>query len=172
MSIVSQKWKTVDESQKSALQARAASERAVYEKAKAAFQDMIKPHEVDILKAEKQELLKQSRKDLQKLGKPKRPASAFALYVSSQKSLRGDLSVSEFMKIIAKQWQELPENKKQEYQDIYLKDVSVYEKKLKDWENKMIAQGFHELVPSQSEKVSKKKSSKKDSKKEDAAGKI
>lgn len=83
------------------------------------------------------------------MDKPKKPASGFLrflkeAYASSNKENRGEFR--EFHKKIAINWHELPEEKKNAYNDASKAETVTYRQELAKWELKMVRLGNIDLV--------------------------
>jgi len=90
---------------------------------------------------------REKKKRLRELGKPKKPASPFFMYLSN--NVPAGSSVSEYRmsaKKFAESWKSMSEAEKAPYTTKYKENRDSYMKTLAKWEEKMIKQGHDDLV--------------------------
>lgn len=106
---------------------------------------------------EKRKILK-LKKDL---GQPAKPLTAYSLFTSDMLKLKNPALDS--MKEIGALWKHIDQETKQKYQAIYEDNFKEYEKEIKVWEEKMIANGQTHLVRKKTKNAQKDKPAEKGS---------
>ncbi|XP_068081770.1 transcription factor A, mitochondrial [Anabrus simplex] len=89
---------------------------------------------------------KKLRKKMKELGKPKKPPTGFITFFTERLSSRGDMSFREFQLKVGKEWENLPEEKKQKYQIESKQAMEIYKREVQSWEEKMIRLGHIDVV--------------------------
>ncbi|XP_074106491.1 mitochondrial transcription factor A [Cotesia typhae] len=84
---------------------------------------------------------------LLELGKPKKPPTAFILYMMSHvKSKDPDTAVPDWMAEISKEWTKLPAEKREKFEIEAKKLMEQYKNDMIDWEAKMIQMGNLDVI--------------------------
>lgn len=98
------------------------------------------------LRSKRRKELKERREKREKalLKRPKKPQSAFFLY--TQTLDRGEAPVTQFVKGASQKWKALPTQDKEKYEVEAKALAEKYQKDLKEWEVKMMADGKSNLV--------------------------
>jgi len=91
------------------------------------------------------------RSEKKKLQCPRKPPGPYCLYAASLD--RGDAPVTEFTKGASRKWHALPEQDKDQYREENAQAVAKYQSELKEWEQRMLADGRDELVRESTKKA-------------------
>lgn len=100
------------------------------------------------------------KRELTNLGKPKRPRSAFNIYMSEHFEEARGLTMPAKMKFLVEEWRRLFNTQKQVYMQLAEDDKIRYNNEMKSWEEHMVDIGRQDLIRDRS-KVAKKKPTKK-----------
>lgn len=150
--ILREKWRMVDQETKIKLHKEFLQKMAKYpEEQSNYYNSLTEEQRAQLEKAkEKLKLSKQKRKDKEELkssGKPERPATSFALYMSDQiqsRHLKGN--ITDLNKILSKEWKELSDDKKSPYVKKFKEAWKEYQTKMSSWEEEMVRQGKESLI--------------------------
>lgn len=90
----------------------------------------------------------QKKKELLLLGKPKRPRSAYNIYISEKfQEAKGDDDPTQVkLKAINENWKNLSHSQKQVYVQLAEDDKARYFNEMKSWEEQMIEAGRNDLL--------------------------
>ncbi|KAM5140287.1 transcription factor A, mitochondrial isoform 2-T2 [Callospermophilus lateralis] len=92
------------------------------------------------------ELPESQKKELTMLGKPKRPRSAYNIFVSESFQEVKDGSSQAKLKYVNETWKNLPSSQKQVYIQLAKDDKIRYDNEMKSWEEQMIEVGRSDLI--------------------------
>lgn len=84
--------------------------------------------------------------ELKELGKPRKPLTAYLMFVTEEIKNRGDAPVKIYMAVVANKWKEIDENTKSKYIEAASIENDKYNNALLKWENEMIKAGRLDLV--------------------------
>ncbi|XP_066253954.1 transcription factor A, mitochondrial-like [Euwallacea similis] len=146
---LSEQWSQLSVNAKETYILAALEERAKYDEKLVRYNAQLTPEQEKILKeidAEKRKdkIKRKMRLENKAEGKPKRPVTAFAIFLK-ENFVQGT-SLVDSMKDITEKWTKLPEFEKQKYQFQWQKNKEKYEADLASWEDQMIAKGKSFLV--------------------------
>lgn len=97
------------------------------------------------------------KRELTTLGKPKRPRSAFNIYMSEHFEEARGLTMPAKMKFLVEEWRRLFSTQKQVYMQLAEDDKVRYNNEMKSWEEHMVDIGRQDLIRDRSKVVKKKK---------------
>ncbi|XP_059468635.1 uncharacterized protein LOC132192611 [Neocloeon triangulifer] len=107
-------------------------------------------HKSKINEAEQEIKQKKTRREIkqksEELGKPKKPASSFILYLQENASKRGDTPVKDWVTKVGESWKKLSAAEKAKYETRGKQLRKDYVNNLEKWEDKMVRQGNLALV--------------------------
>ncbi|KFQ41845.1 hypothetical protein N333_00457, partial [Nestor notabilis] len=154
-------WRELPASQKQVYEEASKTDWQRYEKEVAAYKAQLTPAQAAALKEERSKRLARRRslklkKELTVLGKPKKPRSAFNIFVSEKFKASEGVSPAAKLKHLYDTWQKLSSSQKQPYLQLAEDDKIRYENEMKLWEAKMVQLGREDLVRSGKEKPKKK----------------
>ncbi|XP_008059871.1 transcription factor A, mitochondrial isoform X3 [Carlito syrichta] len=92
------------------------------------------------------ELPDSEKKELTMLGKPKRPRSAYNIFVSESFQEAKDGSSQAKLKTVNENWKNLSSSQKQVYIQLAKDDKIRYDNEMKSWEEQMIEVGRNDLI--------------------------
>jgi len=150
--LVSQRWDRLDESEKQSYISAYKNEMQSYSSILDKYKQSLTPEQKEAqqqLKLDRQLLRerREKRKRLKELGRPKRPAGPFFLYLSSKVPTGSKITdYQDAAKKLSEAWKSMSEAEKAPYSTKYQEDLKSYEKSLIKWEDKMIKQGNDDLV--------------------------
>lgn len=84
--------------------------------------------------------------ELKELGKPRKPLTAYLMFITEEMQNRGNMAVQEYMVMAANKWNEMDINSKKKYIDAATVDNDKYKELLFKWEDDMIKAGRFDLV--------------------------
>lgn len=84
--------------------------------------------------------------ELKELGKPRKPLTAYLMFVSEEIKNHGNEPVQSYMSKVAIKWKELDDNSKAKYIESAAIETNEYQNALLKWENDMIKAGRLDLV--------------------------
>lgn len=88
--------------------------------------------------------------ELKELGKPRKPLTAYLLFVTEEIQNRGNVPVQTYMATVASKWKEMDINSKKKYIDAASMENDNYKNLLYKWEDDMIKAGRFDLVRARS----------------------
>lgn len=148
--IMSQVWKELPESEKKVYEDAYRADWNVYKKELDRIKKQLTPDQLASLEEEKiQKLLKKkniTKRELTALGKPKRPRTAYNLYVAERFQEIQDDSSQNRMKTVNENWKILSSSEKQEYIQRAEDDKIRYDNEMKLWEEQMSEVGRQDLI--------------------------
>ncbi|XP_008556738.1 transcription factor A, mitochondrial [Microplitis demolitor] len=146
------KWNLCDKSLKDQLQTEYKEEMNDYSRKLMFYEKSLTKEQKQILKDlnRKPKMLKKKseiRMRLEELGKPKKPPTAFILYMlSKMKDKDPSAKFSEWLGEIAKEWASLSPDKREKYDIESKKLMAQYKNEMTQWEEKMIKMGQIDVV--------------------------
>nr|XP_048307482.1 transcription factor A, mitochondrial isoform X1 [Myodes glareolus] len=153
-------WRELPEAEKKVYEADFKAEWKAYKEAMSKFKDQLTPTQlVSFEKEVRQKRLKKKasirKRELTLLGKPKRPRSAYNIYVceSFQQAKDASAQVSRAagclqgkLKTINEAWKNLSSDEKQVYIQLAKDDRIRYDNEMKSWEEQMAEVGRSDLI--------------------------
>ncbi|PNF23876.1 hypothetical protein B7P43_G13727 [Cryptotermes secundus] len=144
-------WGKADSSVREQLQAEYKREMVDYMAAQVKYNqkltdeqhEEIKKAKIEIAELKERRLLKKKKKEL---GKPKRPLSAFLLFMTEKKDERGTQSFKDWQIQMQNEWEKLYEEQKSAYMARSRKLFEEYKREIQIWEEKMIRLGHIDVV--------------------------
>ncbi|MGH0127335.1 UNVERIFIED_CONTAM: hypothetical protein FKN15_030672 [Acipenser sinensis] len=100
----------------------------------------------------------EQKKELTMLGKPKRPRSAFNIFMSEHFQEATGESMQSKMKNLFEDWSKLRISQKQVYMQLAEDDKIRYKNEMKSWEEHMVEVGREDLIRNRKKKTKPKKS--------------
>ncbi|XP_074780539.1 transcription factor A, mitochondrial [Athene noctua] len=154
-------WKVLPVSQKHVYVEATKTDWQRYEKQLATYKAQLTPAQAEALREEKRRQqarrrLSKTRKELAVLGKPKRPRTAFNIFVAEHFRESEGISPVGKLKQLFDGWQKLSNSQKQPYLQLAEDDKVRYENEMTLWETKMIELGREDLIRSKKKKPKKK----------------
>ncbi|XP_059137614.1 transcription factor A, mitochondrial [Peromyscus eremicus] len=144
-------WRELPDAEKKVYEADFKAEWKAYKEAMSRFKDQLTPSqlvsfekEVRQKRMKKQALVK--KKELMLLGKPKRPRSAYNIYVSESFQEATDQTAQGKLKSINEAWKKLSSDEKQAYIQLAKDDRIRYDNEMKSWEEQMAEVGRSDLI--------------------------
>jgi len=156
MKQLGQDWAKMPQGKKESLLSKFEAEKVKYQKQ----MSLLPPEAIEKALQEKQDkkvaaTSQELKKLLSSLGKPKKPSSAYLLFVEAQRSnLPKGLPPTEAVKRLAAEWNALPEFKKAPYEAKRVLLKTEHEKAMKVWNAKMEREGKVAQVNALQEKLS------------------
>lgn len=151
-SLLGQKWTNLSDEEKQKFSEEYLQEMPAYSKQIEKYNQSLTEADKDAIKNAKlqKELRREKRekRDRNKeLGKPKKPQTPFLLYLvpRTQKGI-DPRAYAEKCKEIANEWNNLPEDEKKPYMEKYQAEKLKYDTELHKWEQKMLRQGYTDVV--------------------------
>ncbi|XP_053167497.1 transcription factor A, mitochondrial [Hemicordylus capensis] len=144
-------WRELPASDKQPYEAASKADSQVYKEQMATFKAQLTPAQEAAMKEERRKKMAKrramkKRRQLTVLGKPKRPRSAFNVYMSEHFQEAKGVSVQGKMKILFDEWQKMTSSQKKTYQQLAEDDKIRYENEMKSWEEHMIDIGREDLI--------------------------
>ncbi|XP_023041347.1 transcription factor A, mitochondrial isoform X2 [Piliocolobus tephrosceles] len=144
-------WRELPDSKKKIYQDAYRADWQVYKEKISRFKEQLTPNQITSLEKEIMDRhLKRKamtkRKELTLLGKPKRPRSAYNIYVADRfQEAKGD-SPQEKLKTVKENWKNLSDSEKELYIRLAKEDEIRYHNEMKCWEEQMIEAGRKDLL--------------------------
>nr|XP_008117446.1 PREDICTED: transcription factor A, mitochondrial isoform X2 [Anolis carolinensis] len=148
---IAQVWRELPASDKKPYEAAAQTDRQIYKEQMARYKAELTPAEEAALKEEKRRKFKKrkatrKKRQLTVLGKPKRPRSAFNIFMSEHFQEAKGVSIQAKMKNVFDDWQKLHTSQKKTYLQLAEDDKIRYENEMKSWEEHMVEIGREDLI--------------------------
>uniref|UniRef100_A0A8C5MI28 Transcription factor A, mitochondrial n=1 Tax=Leptobrachium leishanense TaxID=445787 RepID=A0A8C5MI28_9ANUR len=149
--MISQEWKGLPDSAKEPYIAASKAEQLVYHEEMKKYKAKFTKLELEAMRTERLRKLRKRRsirrkRELSLLGKPKRPRSAFNIFMSEHfTETQGGSTASKFKSLHA-DWIKLNASQQQAYKQLAEDDRIRYENEMKSWEEHMIEIGREDLV--------------------------
>ncbi|GAA5936871.1 uncharacterized protein JCM15063_000086 [Sporobolomyces koalae] len=142
-------YATLGSASKAELQHRADEQRAAYPAILEAWKKTLTPEmirEENVVRANRRKLGLSRKHNLKMDGEPKRPRTAYFLFLNEQHKLgpdsevlQGETRVIEQSKLLAAAWRALPESEKKRFEELYAQDKARYEKEKAEFDAKHAA---------------------------------
>ncbi|MGH0115515.1 UNVERIFIED_CONTAM: hypothetical protein FKN15_024845 [Acipenser sinensis] len=144
-------------------QEAALAAREVYKEEMTKFKEQLTLAQATALKEEKRQKVAKRRairkkRELTMLGKPKRPRSAFNIFMSEHFQEATGESMQAKMKNLLEDWSKLHTSQKEVYMQLAEDDKIRYKNEMKSWEEHMIEMGREDLIRNRKKKTKPKKS--------------
>lgn len=144
-------WRDLPEEERKVYETDFKAEWEKYQEAVTRFREKLSPSQLKLLEKDlKQKRLKRKailrKKELSVLGKPKRPRSAYNIYVSESFPENKEKTVQAKMRNINQTWKTLSDEEKQAYIQLAKVDKIRYNNEMKTWENQMAEVGRSDLI--------------------------
>lgn len=148
---IAQLWRELPDTEKKIYEDAYKADWQAYREEINRIQDALTPSQIISLEKEiMQKRLKRKalikKRELTMLGKPKRPRSAYNIYVAERFQETKDVSSQVKMKIVNENWKNLPSSQKQVYVQLAKDDKIRYDNEMKSWEGQMAEVGRDDLV--------------------------
>ncbi|KAF7989978.1 hypothetical protein HCN44_008652 [Aphidius gifuensis] len=150
-------WKTSSPETKEEYKKKYVESAQAYSQEVIEYEKKLTPEQALSITGEKAKIKKTTENKAKKnemiaLGKPKRPPTAFILYMLSKKSERekSGTKVSDWLGVIAKEWASAPPDVKIKFENESAKLMEQYKTETIEWETKMIHDGNISVVRKQS----------------------
>lgn len=158
---IAQQWRTMSPEQKRPFEDASVRAREQFKAELQRYQAQLSPAQVQQQALEKRERMAKrkairKKRELTSLGKPKRPRSAFNIFMSEHfEEARGTTTQAK-MKSLLEDWRSLFSHQKQVYAQLAEDDKVRYKNEMKSWEDHMLEIGREDLVREQSLSARKK----------------
>ncbi|XP_039627527.1 transcription factor A, mitochondrial isoform X2 [Polypterus senegalus] len=148
---IAQEWRGMTPDQKKPFLEAASLAREKYKQDIEKFNAQLTPAQAAAFKEEKRQKrvkrkLMRRKRELTVLGKPKRPRSAFNIFMAEHFVEAKGVSLQEKMKGLFNEWVRLNSSQKQGYMRLAEDDKIRYKNEIKSWEDHMIRIGREDLV--------------------------
>lgn len=141
-------WRASDEETKKKYREQYQLNVEAYTKEVIEYEKKITPEQIqsisdEKLKNKKTAEIKVKKNEMIALGKPKRPPTAFILYMLSKKSeqAKAGSKFSDWLSILGKEWAAEPQEIKMKFENESAKLMEQYKAEIIEWETKMINDG-------------------------------
>ncbi|XP_070161922.1 transcription factor A, mitochondrial [Polyergus mexicanus] len=151
---VAEQWTQVDPTIKQNFQKQYMEQQSVYKQKLMDYKNSITDDQQMLIQNQlikKEHALERSqiKQKLADLGKPKRPLTAFFLFMQDNKMLKdSQVSQKDWMKNISKEWKNLTIEAKNKYIAEAARLSEIYKTDIKKWERNMIQEGHQDLLKS------------------------
>lgn len=152
----SAEWAELEESEKAVYKEKYSKEASAYKKNYKQFIDMFQNENVSdaTVRYAASKLSPKAQKQL--LGRPRKPKNVFLMFLQDfRKTLGQGTSIVEASQMGKEAWSKLSRSDRVIYEAREKVEREEYEKKLKDWEEKMLERGFPQLVRDKTAKSKK-----------------
>ncbi|XP_069024689.1 transcription factor A, mitochondrial [Embiotoca jacksoni] len=162
---IAQQWRTLSPDQKQPFQEASLQARQQFKLDLQHYQAQLSPDQMQQQVLEKRQRMAKrkairKKRELSSLGKPKRPRSAFNIFMSEHfEEARGG-STQAKMKSLLEDWRSLFSHQKQVYSQLAQDDKIRYKNEMKSWEDHMVEIGREDLVREQTLSTKKKAAAK------------
>ncbi|KAM6951586.1 transcription factor A, mitochondrial [Aplochiton taeniatus] len=159
---IAHQWRMLTPEQKWPFEEASVSARQQFKVDLQRYQAQLSPAQIAAQAEErKQRLAKRKavrkKRELTTLGKPKRPRSAFNIYMSEHFEEARGLTMPAKMTFMVEEWRRLFSSKKQVYMQLAEDDKIRYNNEIKSWEEHMVDIGRQDLLRDKSKVAQKKK---------------
>ncbi|XP_063291091.1 transcription factor A, mitochondrial [Pelobates fuscus] len=149
--MIAQEWRGLPASVKEPYLEAAKSDLKIYVADVKKYKATLSPVELQALREERKHkrskrIAIRKKRELSSLGKPKRPRSAFNIFMSEHFHEAKGASVPSKLKNVREDWRCLNDSQKQAYIQLAEDDKIRYENEMKSWEDQMIEIGREDLV--------------------------
>ncbi|XP_021483058.1 transcription factor A, mitochondrial [Meriones unguiculatus] len=144
-------WRDLPEQEKEVYETDFKAEWEKYKEAVTRFKAQLSPSQLKLLEKDlKQKRMKRKailrKKELTVLGKPKRPRSAYNIYVAESFPESKEKTVQAKMKSINQTWKNMSDEEKESYFQLAKDDKIRYNNEIKSWEDQMAEVGRSDLI--------------------------
>ncbi|KAL1771523.1 transcription factor A, mitochondrial [Sigmodon hispidus] len=144
-------WRELPDAEKKVYEADFKAEWKAYKEAMGKFKEQLTPSQlVSFEKEVKQKRNKKKasikKRELTLLGKPKRPRSAYNIYVSESFQETKDESAQGKLRTIYQAWKSLSNDEREAYIQLAKDDRIRYDNEMKSWEEQMAEVGRSDLI--------------------------
>ncbi|XP_034993710.1 transcription factor A, mitochondrial [Zootoca vivipara] len=144
-------WRELPASDKQPYEAAAKTDRQIYKEQMIKYKAQLTPAQEAALKEERRRRVEKRRaarkkRQLTMLGKPKRPRSAFNIFMSEHFQEAKGILIQAKMKNLFEEWQKISSSQKKTYQQLAEDDKIRYENEMKSWEEQMKEIGREDLI--------------------------
>ncbi|XP_015202549.1 transcription factor A, mitochondrial [Lepisosteus oculatus] len=148
---IAQEWKALSSEEKRPFQEAAVADREQYKEEMMKFKAQLTPAQTAALEEERREKIARRRtirkkRELTMLGKPKRPRSAFNIFMAEHFEEAKGVSMQGKMKSLFDDWRNLHASQKQVYMQLAEDDKIRYRNEIKSWEEHMVEIGREDLI--------------------------
>ncbi|XP_042623158.1 transcription factor A, mitochondrial-like [Cyprinus carpio] len=148
---LAQQWKMLTPEQKQPFQDASLASKEQYKLAVEKYKAQLSPAQTAALAIEKRQKVAKRKairrkKELNSLGKPKRPRSAFNIFMSEHFEEAKGTNMQTKMKSLRDDWERFSATQKQMYIQLAEDDKVRYKNEIKSWEEHMIEIGREDLV--------------------------
>ncbi|XP_007665332.2 transcription factor A, mitochondrial-like [Ornithorhynchus anatinus] len=149
---IAQAWRELPAAEKKVYEEAANEDWMAYKEELAKFKATSVPLQKVPLKTHSKELKSKSerKKELRRLGRPKRPHSAYNIFVVERLQETAGNLLKDKIKILSEAWNNLPSSQKQAYIQLAEDDKIRYENEMRSWESQMVDVGREDLLRSKS----------------------
>lgn len=158
---IAQQWRTMSPEQKRPFEEASVRAREQFKVDLQRYQAQLTPAQAQQQALEKRERMVKrkairKKRELTSLGKPKRPRSAFNIFMSEHFEEARGATTQAKMKSLLEDWRNLFSHQKQVYTQLAEDDKIRYKNEMKSWEDHMVEIGREDLVREQSRSARKK----------------
>ncbi|XP_037687552.1 LOW QUALITY PROTEIN: transcription factor A, mitochondrial-like [Choloepus didactylus] len=148
---IAQLWRELPDAEKKIYENAYRTDWQAYKEEINRIQDRLTPSQIvslenDIMqkRLKKKALIK--KRELTMLGKPKRPRSAYNIFISESFQESKENSSQAKLKTVNENWKNLSRSQKQVYIQLAKDDKICYDNEMKSWEEQMIEVGRNDLI--------------------------
>ncbi|MCJ8738320.1 hypothetical protein PDJAM_G00034380 [Pangasius djambal] len=148
---IAQQWRTLTPEEKQPFEEASIAAREQYKVDMKAYQDQLTPAQSAAIAEEKRQKMAKRRairkkRELTSLGKPKRPRTAFNIFMAEHFEEAKGTTMPGKMKSLFDDWNRLSLSQKQVYMQLAEDDKVRYKNEMKAWEEHMTELGREDLV--------------------------
>ncbi|XP_055680850.1 transcription factor A, mitochondrial [Lutzomyia longipalpis] len=150
---VAKQWATVDDVRRQKYQEEFKKDQAVYLQKMTQYKSKLTDEQKENIQIMKESIAeakekREFRKKLRQLGKPKRPQSAFLIFLNDErkKNPQKGAATREWLNEAAAKWTNLPQKTKDTYVQVSTANREKYQEELGKWEKQMVKQGHLDVV--------------------------
>ncbi|XP_006831162.1 PREDICTED: transcription factor A, mitochondrial isoform X1 [Chrysochloris asiatica] len=148
---IAQQWRELPDSEKKVYEDAYRVDWEAYKEEINRIQEQLTPSQIISMEKEiMQKRLKRKalikKRELTMLGKPKRPRSAYNIYISERFQETKDGSSQAKLKAVNEKWKSMSSSEKQVYIQLAKDDKIRYDNEMKLWEAQMIEVGRNDLI--------------------------
>ncbi|XP_067858684.1 transcription factor A, mitochondrial [Heptranchias perlo] len=148
---IAQAWRQLTADQKQPYEIAANDGKLKYKEELAAFKAKLTPAQLAGLKEERRQKLAKRRTMRQKrkltmLGKPKRPRTAFNIFMAEHFDEAKGATSQAKLKNLQDEWHQLSGSQKQLYTQLAEDDKIRYQNEIKSWEEQMVETGHEDVI--------------------------
>ncbi|XP_032108417.1 transcription factor A, mitochondrial [Sapajus apella] len=148
---IAERWRELPESEKKIYEDAYRAAWVTYKEEVNRIEEQLTPCQITSLRQEmihknlrRKFMLK--KRELSLLGKPKRPRTAYNIYVAERFQETMDGTPQEKLKTVVESWKNLPSSEKKIYIQLAEDDKIRYDNEIKSWEEQMIEVGRRDLL--------------------------